>query len=67
MCVCVGGGGAQTILRVPTISSLSSKARVRAEVESETKARHCPLRLGLIGARSFEEDELGGSVTSGAP
>ena len=31
VCVCVcGGGGAQTILRVPTNSSLTSKARVRA-------------------------------------
>jgi len=40
VCVRGGGGGAQTILRVPTISSLSSKARVRVEVESETKARH---------------------------
>ena len=33
-----GGWGTQTQLRVPTISSLSSKARLRAEVESEIKA-----------------------------
>ena len=63
MCVC-GGGGNKAIPRVPTISSLSSKARLQGEVESEIKAHLDTARCVSVSSAHARSKKTSSGVRS---